>query len=256
MHLTDDELVLHYYGELETSAARRAGDHLAECRTCRTSFATLQRVLAAVEAAPAVDVAEGFERTVWARLQPELPLRRTGWMDMLRFSPSRLAWAAGIVILLAATFVAGRLSQRGPVPQAVESAAPDSGLRERVLLADLGSHLDRSQMMLVELVSADSAADLDLPAERARAERLAYDNRLYRQTALANGNQALAAVLDDLEQVLVDVAASPDQLSPADLVDVRRRIENKGLLLKVRVLSSEVQQRQKQDIRVRAGQSS
>jgi hypothetical protein len=111
-------------------------------------------------------------------------------------------------------------------------------------------------MMLVELVSAGSAADLDLPAERARAERLAYDNRLYRQTALANGNQALAAVLDDLEQVLVDVAASPDQLSPADLVDVRRRIENKGLLLKVRVLSSEVQQRQKQDIRVRAGQSS
>lgn len=256
MHLTDDELILHYYGELEPSAGGRASDHLAQCRACRTSFATLQRVLAAVETAPAADVAEGFERTVWARLQPALPLRRTGWRDMLQFSPRRLAWVAGIVILLAATFVAGRLSHRGPVPQTVETVAPDSGLRERVLLSDLGSHLDRSQMMLVELVSAGSAADLDLPAERARAERLASDNRLYRQTALANGNQALAAVLDDLEQVLVDVAVSPDQMTPADLVDVRRRIENKGLLLKVRVLSSEVQQRQKRDIRVRAGQSS
>lgn len=256
MHLTDDELILHYYGELDPGAGARARGHLAECPTCRTSFATLQRVLAAIEAAPAASVAEGFERTVWARLHPELPTRRTGRFELFEFSPRRLAWVAGVVILLAGAFVAGRLSQRGPMPQAAENAAADSGLRERVLLADLGSHLDRSQMMLVELVSAGSAADLDLPAERARAERLASDNRLYRQTALANGNQALAAVLDDLEQVLVDVAVSPDQLSAADLVDVRRRIENKGLLLKVRVLSSEVQQQQKRNIRVRAGQSS
>jgi hypothetical protein len=111
-------------------------------------------------------------------------------------------------------------------------------------------------MMLIELVSADGAADLDVATERERAERLAADNRLYRQTALANGNQALAAVLDDLEQVLVDVAASPDLLTPADLVEVRQRIDSKGLLFKVRVLSSEVQQRQRKEIRVRAGQSS
>jgi hypothetical protein len=37
---------------------------------------------------------------------------------------------------------------------------------------------------------------------------------------------------------------------------VRQRIENKGLLLKVRVLSSEIQNRQKTEIRARAGQSS
>jgi hypothetical protein len=63
-------------------------------------------------------------------------------------------------------------------------------------------------------------------------------------------------VLDDLEQVLVDVAASPDSVSAADWEDVRQRIENKGLLLKVRVLSLEVQKRQKAQIRSRAGQSS
>jgi hypothetical protein len=131
-----------------------------------------------------------------------------------------------------------------------------SALRERVLLADLGDHLDRSQMMLIELVSADAAADLDLPSERGRAQQLVADNRLYRQAATANGNAALAAVLDDLEQVLVDVAAGPDTLAAADLMEVRQRIENKGLLLKVRVLSSEIQNRQKTEIRARAGQSS
>ena len=83
------------------------------------------------------------------------------------------------------------------------------------------------------------------------------DNRLYRQTATATGNAALAAVLDELEQVLVDVAASPDERVGGEIsTRCGRRIESKGLLLKVRVLSSEVQERQKAQIRLRAGQSS
>jgi hypothetical protein len=256
MHLTDDDLILHYYGELDTNAAARVSDHLRTCADCHASFTTLQRVLTAVESAPAPEIADGFERTVWARLQPQLGARRGGWTARLVFSPARLAWAAGIVMIVAAAFFAGRVSQHAPVTAPVESAATQSGLRERVLLADLGNHLDRSQMMLIELVSADTAGDVDLPVERARAQQLVADNRLYRQTATANGNLALAAVLDDLEQVLVDVAAGPDTLSAADLMEVRQRIESKGLLLKVRVLSSEVQKRQKTEIRARAGQSS
>jgi hypothetical protein len=259
MHPTDDELILHYYGELDATAGRNVSDHLQACDACYANFTSLQRVLATVEAAPGPDIADGFERTVWARLQPELDKRHNGWLRAILISPGRLAWVAGGVLLVMAAFFAGR-SQRTPglqvVPQLADNAPAASGLREQVLLADLGAHLDRSQMMLIELVSADSAADLDVATERERAERLAADNRLYRQTAVANGNQALAAVLDDLEQVLVDVAASPDMLTPADLVEVRQRIESKGLLFKVRVLSSEVQQRQRKEIRVRAGQSS
>jgi hypothetical protein len=256
MHLTDDDLILHYYDELDTNAAARVSDHLRSCAACQASFTTLQRVLTAVESAPAPEIADGFERTVWARLQPELGNRRGGWTARLVFSPARLAWAAGIVMVVAAAFFAGRVSRHAPVAAPAQSAAALSGLRERVLLADLSDHLDRSQMMLIELVSADAAGDVDLPAERVRAQQLVADNRLYRQAATANGNVALAAVLDDLEQVLVDVAASPDTLSAADLMEVRQRIENKGLLLKVRVLSSEVQKRQKTEIRARSGQSS
>jgi hypothetical protein len=256
MHLTDDELILHYYGELPPPADRTVNDHLSACAVCQASFTTLQRVLAAVNAAPLPEVADGFERTAWARLQPALANSRRDGMFGFLSSPGRLAWAAGVVLLLMTAFFAGRMSQRAPVPQLAGSAADASALRERVLLADLNTHLDRSQMMLIELVSAATAADFDLPAERVRAERLAADNRLYRQAAVANGNQSLAAVLDDLEQVLVDVAASPDILSAADLAGMRARIENTALLLKVRVLSSEVQKRQQQDIRLRAAQSS
>jgi hypothetical protein len=257
MHVTEDDLILHYYGELELAAARRTADHLRECVACNGSFTTLQRVLAAVDAAPPIEVGDGFERKVWARLQPELDREpRKGWFAWLVLSPARLAWVAGIVILVAAAFFAGRVSQPAVPANGNETTTASTGLRERILLADLGGHLDRSELMLTELVSADPADTADFAARRARAEELVSDNRLYRQTAAANGNTSLAAVLDDLEQVLVDVAASPDNVSVADFDDVRQRIENKGLLLKMRVLSLEVQKRQKAQMRSRAGQSS
>src|SRR5688500_2938961 len=204
MRLIDDDVILHYYGAQGAAAGRTVRGHVSAGATCQASFTTLQRGLAGVEGAPAPEVAEGFERIAWARLQPALANSRRGWIAGFLSSPARLAWAAGVVLLLAAAFFAGRISQQ-PVPQLAGSAADASSLRERVLLADLNTHLDRSQMMLIELVSAATVADFDLPAERERAERLAADNRLYRQAAVANGNQALAAVLDDLEQVLVDV---------------------------------------------------
>lgn len=257
MHITEDDLVLHYYGELDAAASARVGDHLRECGGCHTSFTTLQRVLAAVESTPPVDLADGFERKVWARLQPELEQTRKGWLSWLVLSPARLAWVAGVAILVGSAFFAGRMSHQPPPETTLAGKTSiEAGLSERILLADLGAHLDRSQTMLIELVSADPSDRDDFSSERTRAEELAADNRLYRQAALANGNTALAAVLDDIEQVLVDVAATPEKVSAEDLTDVRKRIENKGLLLKVRVMSTEVQRRQKAQIRSRAGQSS
>jgi hypothetical protein len=136
------------------------------------------------------------------------------------------------------------LSQPQGGTPATASSVAGKDLRERVLLSDLSEHLDRSQLMLVDFVSAESERDVDVPVERTRAEQLLSANRLYRQTAVDTGNLALARVLDDLEQVLVDIATSPDRVSAEDLAAVQHRIDAKGLLLKVRVLSSEVQKRQ------------
>lgn len=255
MHLNEDDLVLHYYGELDAAAEARAAAHLASCGGCHQSYTKLQRVLAAVEAAPPPELPEGFERTVWARLEPQLGKPRGGWLSWLVPSPARLAWVAGIVMLVGAAFFAGRLTERDTAPPAQQAATP-SQARERVLLVDLGEHLDRSQTMLVELVSAGGDGDVDMSMERARAEQLVSDNRLYRQSATASGNVALASLLDELETLLVELAAGPDELSASDLDQVRQRIESKGLLFKVRVVSSELRARQKSTIRMRTGQSS
>jgi len=253
MHLTEDDLVLHYYGEMTGADEARATEHLTACASCQASYARLQRVLAIVDTAPAVDAPTGFERIAWARLEAALPARRRGWLSWFVLSPARLAWAAALVVLVAAAFFAGRLLPRPAAPVTTASTAAEK-VRERILLVDLGDHLDRTQMVLVELVSADEGTGpVDISTEQARAQQLLAANRLYRQTAVSTGDTAMASVLDDLERVLVDVAASPSPVSQADFDAVRRRIESKGLLFKVRIVSSEVRERQRAAVQQQKG---
>jgi hypothetical protein len=259
-HLTEDDLVLHYYGEMGAAEESAAAAHLSACAVCHDSFRRLQRVLAAVDenALAGPELPEHFERTVWARLEPNLHREGGGWRSWLVLTPARLAAAAAVVVvLIGAAFMAGRLTPRTDTGGSTEAAAtaPDK-FREGILLADLSDHLDRSQMVLVELATADDKGPVDISGERNRAEQLVSANRLYRQTAVSTGDTAIADLLDELERVLVDVAASPEHVSSQDLDEVRRRIESKGLLFKVRVLSSEVHKRQRSMIQERAAQRS
>jgi hypothetical protein len=256
-HLTEDDLVLHYYGEMSDFDESHAAAHLRSCETCHASYRRLQRVLAAVdEHAMAVpELPDHFERTVWARLEPTMARDERSWKSWLTPSPGRLALAASVVLLVAAAFYAGRQMPQ-PRTAAPTQIADLDRLREGILLVDLNDHLEQSQLMLVELVSAEDQPASDLAEEKRRAEDLVAANRLYRQTALTNGDNSIADLLDELERVLVDVAASPDGGSSQALNEVRRRIESRGLLFKVRVLSSEVRERQRNMVRERVGQRS
>jgi hypothetical protein len=249
MHLRENDLVLHYYGELGETDERRAAGHLSSCIDCRREFTRLQEVLRAVdESALATELPESFERAVWARLEPNLHPRRQGWFSFL-LSPAALALAAGVLVLVGAAFFAGRLSSPPATGSGLLMGRNES--RERILLVDLGEHLDRSQMVLVELITKDDA--VDVRGERAQAEQLLAANRLYRETAAAAGETAMGDLLDELERVLVEIAAGPDHLSEQELNDVRTQIEAKGLLFRVRIVSSKVRDRQRESIERRAG---
>jgi hypothetical protein len=256
-HLTEDELILHYYGETAAPEERQAAAHLESCELCRGEHVRLQRVLAAIdERALTMEPGPSFERTMWARLEPNLRPARRSWTSWLWLSPAPLGLAAAVVVLVAAAFFAGRALSPAPAPApaaAASAGAASEEFRERILLTDLGEHLDRSQMALVELVSAGDNDGASLAGERSRAEQLVADTRLYRQTAEATGDVALSELLDEIERVLTEVAASPATGSPAGLADVRQRIESRDLLFKVRVVSSEIRERQKTSLQRQAG---
>ena len=107
--------------------------------------------------------------------------------------------------------------------------------------------------MLIELVSAapPTAGDgrVDITLERARAEELVAANRLYRQSVEASGDTTVTQLLDELERLLVELAASPDHLPPADMQRVQQQIAARDLLFKVRVVSTALRDRQVRKMR-------
>src|SRR5215207_9734943 len=113
-HLSEDDLVLHYYGELSSNEESHTTSHLTSCARCQESLRTLQRVLAVIDenAVAGPELPAHFERTVWARLEPGLQRSRGGWWSWLVLSPGRMAAAAIVVLLVGAAFMAGRLLPR------------------------------------------------------------------------------------------------------------------------------------------------
>jgi len=239
-HPSEDDLVLYHYHEGGDLAG--IASHLAACDACGAAYQKLQRTLAAVETLVVPEPDEGFESRMWQRVRPGLvPETRHGWLALFR--PARLAFAGTMAVLVIAAFLAGRYWPR-PGPAAPDVASGGEAGGERVLLVAVVDHLERSQRALTELVNAEPAASMDISAEQGWVQDLVSANRLYRQTASEVGEMGVASLLDDLERVLVEIAHSPSMLSSDEFDQIRQRIESQGIIFKVRVLGSEVRERQ------------
>jgi len=233
-HLNEEELIQHYYGDEQARPANEK--HLDECETCRAEFARLEEMLGAISDAPIPERGGEYGTEVWNRIRAHLPERqRRGWFDWM-VQPRGWAVAGALAALLIVAFYLGRISR--PEPQSPTAKVEDKD--RKVLLVALGDHLDRSQMVLVELSNLPKTGEVDISQEQQRAQELVASNRLYRQAAVRNGDNDLAAVLDELERVLVDVSHEPSQLNGEEMASIRQRIESKGILFKVRVIGSKV----------------
>lgn len=245
-HLSEEELVLHYYGEIDRADEARVDRHLAECEVCQAAKGQLQRVLSLVETAPPVEARPGFERDVWARLEPQLDASSaSSWRTFFWFP--QWALAGGVAALVLAAFVAGRVSGGDPVRVTSDPAAMADGSPDRVLHAAVGDHLDRTQMMLIELVNNDVDQGDVFAGEQARASDLVAANRLIRQSASQSGDAGVADVLEDLERVLLEIANAPADVTSNELSDLKDRITAQDLLFRVRVIASEMRNRTRTD---------
>ncbi len=232
-HLDEEQVVDAYYNQLD----HKLHAHLNECEQCRAKFERLSEMLHSVRDYPVPERGESYGREVWARLQPKLPNRKRGWLG--------LGWQAGfgwravaaVAALIVVAFVAGMLTE-----ERQQLGFPEKA-RERVLLVALSNHLERSQILLTELVNATPGSG-ELTDERERARDLANENRLLRQTALHMGDDVYAGLLDDLQRVLLDVANSPPDLPASEVAGLRQRITDEGLLFKVRITSTDARRKE------------
>ena len=243
-HLSEDELVLLYYSEIDRADRARVESHLASCRECQFAQEKLRRVMTMVDAAAPVEAPPGFERTAWARLEPALDNNRSFWRTFFWFP--QWALGGGVAALVVVAFMAGRITG-GDSPLATPSGAVAEVEPGRVLQTAVGEHLDRTQMMLVELANAEvDGADV-LAGEQARAADLVAANRIMYQSALRNGDTQMVDILEDLERVLMEIANAPPAVSSKEMTDLQSRITSEDLLFRLRVIASEMRQRNQND---------
>ncbi len=177
----------------------------------------------------------------WRRV-PALPARR--W-----------ALAATLVVMLLAGFLAGRFSR----PELQPPVGPISQeARDRVLLLAMNGHLERAQAMLAEIAylngtghpaaqgPAGPPPGVDISSDRDRAADLVAAGRIYRHSASRAGETVLELLLDELERILTDIAHAPPEITREELHAIQKRIEDRGILLKIRAMGSQVRQRERE----------
>ena len=263
-HLSEEQIVLHYYGDAD--APGEVEQHLSACAECRAEFERLQSMLKQIEPLEVPEPASSFEEKTWLNIRDRLAekgsfFRRLFGRRTLNGAPATpRGWAwwdgkwavAGLMaVLVVGAFLAGRFWPRPGPPQIAQQPAQVNP--QRIVLVAVGDHLERSQMLLVEIMHNEDTGHIDFSAEQQLARDLLDDNHLYRVSAQQVGDPQVARVLDQLGRVLAEIANGPAQVSAGDVQQVRHTIQSEGLLFKVRVIQSEVNSKLRQPGQVPGG---
>ncbi len=218
-HLSDEQLLDAYYGEQSA--------HLDRCPECQARFSFLSELLRIIRDQPVPERTHLYGQAVWAKLQPQLPLARRPWTSFPRWSATSVA-----ALLLAAFFVAGMLTEHRRT-----HLEPTNG--DRVRLTALSDHLDRTEILLTELLN-HSPDQASLRDQQEAARELLGENRILRLSAARHHRPAQASLLGELERTLLDVANSPVTTDTQSFNDIREQIEANSLLFKVRVVTQNI----------------
>ena len=244
-HPGDDQLAAYAIGEADAAEIAAIEGHVAECARCRGELGASHRLL---DEASDLDVPfrdDGYGARVWAKLEPQLPqTNRRAW------TVSGRPWLAAAAVFLVAVgaFVVGRWSletkQQAAATVSQSKPADPAAIRERIVLAAVGEHLERTERGLVRLVNEDANVSVDIAAEQAgRALPTPIASTGSRCAAL--DRRPLVSSLDQLEPVLLDLVHSPARLRTPEFEALRARIDEQSLLFKVRVTSSDVRARER-----------
>ena len=243
MHYTEDDLILLYYREHRRS--ERVQRHLEACDRCAAAYREIAATLDLVAPPDVPERGDQYGLEVWQRIRLDLPeVEPAWWQGWIRWQ--RTALAGGVAALVVAAFVVGRTWPQGRTPAAVVQTAETHDSTERVRLAAVGDHLEQSERVLLDLLNAQVLGQrpVDVTSEQAWAADLIASNRLYREASVQAGEEEVAAVLDELERNLLDIVHGPATLTPAQLDEIRVRLDAAALLFRVRVMSDELRERE------------
>lgn len=256
-----------HYGLLDPDAERAARLHIGQCEACALDHANLARLTGALkveEAFPEEDSVD-WDRfahvTVRRAMQPAPSVvatlrRRLSWLVPSPM-PAWAAAAAGVVLLIGAGLVAGRLMTGGGAPLAPGPAAPDNGEMATVFVpeanidnitvslarANTAEYLKQTRAVLVSMLDVNIDCDkgkIDVSAERAKATELLRRQRLIAAELHRMPLARAQGVCDDLEKLLIEVASLTDCTRSDEIQSLRDLVEKRQILMRMELLGQEL----------------
>lgn len=220
--------------------------HLETCEACRRDHTKSLALL------------EAFARDPVHAAEPDLPTaflvsRVQARLDAVVTSrPWRWGWtAAALAVAASLVVVVPHIVSRFvpvPSPAAVPVAMGEDSLRrlERNMAREQAArYLDQAQDVLVTMAAMPRDCDHDKARVDVGAEVLRSRELLTRRALLVQMDQDELAsarpVLEDVEQVLREVASLRSCVRAGDVERVRRDLEQRRLLMKIRLMSRELQ---------------
>lgn len=237
--VTDEQLLLLHYGELAEAEAVALRQRMKDDATLAARFAGLCRLLEDIpDDVPEKDAQYG--RRTWARVEARLDDVAKKPVRGFLFSswPLRFATAAVVLAVVGVTaFQLGRESKINELENTQQLVTNTGDASARVLNASLQTHMENTARLFTTVSNTSSGVSVDVESEKQWASTLLIANRLYRFAAEQKGQHRVAALLKDMEPILIQLANSDNTLSDAEFEALRQRIVNQDLLFKTRTSS-------------------
>jgi hypothetical protein len=242
--ITDDDLTLLFYGEHDDPALAVM---VAESEELSARYDALCAELKLADAYQPPQRGDEYGAEVWQRISSQLGAedkKSTGrlgeWLASLVQPRFSLGGALSIALVAVLAFTLGRNGGQVPTndPNTPPGVTPvaladiDSG---RLLGHSVSAHLEQVNLVLTQFVNTSETSSKDTEY----ATDMLVANRLYRQAAVSQGNQKLAAFLADLEPLLIELAYQAQSGSPATRERMQQEVKD-GLLFRVRVMNKQL----------------
>jgi hypothetical protein len=250
---------LHAAGALAAAEAARLDAHLAGCAGCRADLDAARRVVALLEHDPLREATPplplpALVTRVQARLDAMLDPRPSGWLAGR--GVRGWAWGAAAAAALAVVAVfrgavpTAPPAPSAPTPAAVVDAADQPSTEmllrmERVVTrSQAARYLDEAGDVLVTVTAKGRRCDrqdqrLDVGDEAQRSRELLARRRLLLDVD-APAMASARPVLEDVEEMLREVAALEACARPRQLESIHREMERRRLLMKMDLMAREL----------------